>query len=65
MLWNKTGTITGIRGDVGVLRGTATMVAYAVLAEWDEHADPSLRDGVLSAMRDVGTALGRHVGWES
>jgi beta-lactamase class A len=64
MLWNKTGTITGIRGDVGVVRGTQTVVAYAVLAEWDEQADPALRDWVMTAMRDVGTALRCHVGWE-
>jgi beta-lactamase class A len=62
MLWNKTGTITGIRGDVGVLKGTETAIAYAVLAEWDEGADPSRRDDVLNAMRQVGVALGQHAG---
>lgn len=59
-LVNKTGTISVVRADVGVVRGPAASVAYAVLAEWAEDDDP--RDAVLDRMRAIGTTLRRHVG---
>lgn len=59
-LWNKTGTDTTVRADVGVVRGGSGGLAYAVLAEWAGGADA--RDDVLAAMRRVGEALrGRQV----
>jgi beta-lactamase class A len=58
-LWNKTGTISGVRGDVGVLSGPAATMAYAVLAEWDDGVDPSAREEALSGMALVGGAMRR------
>lgn len=59
LLVNKTGTIDTVRADVGVVRGSAGAVAYAVLAEWDAGADP--RDDVLAYMAEVGQRLRTHV----
>lgn len=58
-LWNKTGTNTGVRCDVGVVTAgseDAEPVAYAALAHWlpMRPADP-VRDDVLTTMRDIGT----------
>lgn len=58
-LWNKTGTNTGVRCDVGVVRAAGDdtePVAYAALAHWTptRPADP-VRDDVLTTMRDIGT----------
>lgn len=60
-LWNKTGTVTGVRGDVGVLSGPVTGVAYAVLAEWDDRVAPRAREEALEGMALVGAALRRVV----
>lgn len=55
VLWNKTGTISTVRGDVGLVSGPARTVAYAVIAAWeDDPDDPGVRDDVLSSMRAVG-----------
>ncbi|KAA1420667.1 serine hydrolase [Mumia zhuanghuii] len=61
VLWNKTGTISTVRGDVGLVSGPARTLAYAVVAEWDDGADASVRDGVLSDMAAVGTWMRRIV----
>ncbi len=37
-LINKTGTISTVRADVGVVSGPAAEVAYAVLASWPDEA---------------------------
>jgi beta-lactamase class A len=60
-LWNKTGTITGVRGDVGVLSGPAATIAYAVLAEWDDSIAPGAREEALEGMARVGAAVRRLV----
>ena len=60
-LWNKTGTITGVRGDVGVVSGPAATVAYAVLAEWDDAVTPGAREEALEGMALVGAAVRRVV----
>lgn len=57
--WNKTGTNTGVRCDVGVLRNAARddteAVAYSVLARWQpDAAADRVRDDVLATMREVG-----------
>ncbi|QMW64944.1 serine hydrolase [Mumia sp. ZJ1417] len=57
VLWNKTGTIETVRGDVGLVSGPARTLAYAVIAEWDDDAEPSVRDRVLDDMRAVGLWL--------
>lgn len=60
-LWNKTGTDSGVRADVGVVSREGRAVAYAVLAEWpaprgaEDRSD--VRDQVLAAMRRAGAAL--------
>jgi beta-lactamase class A len=54
-LWNKTGTISRARGDIGVVETAVGQVAYAVLAEWPVGTDR--RDEVLAAM----TAIGRSI----
>jgi beta-lactamase class A len=56
-LWNKTGTISDVRGDVGVVDGPACAVAYAVLTEWDDARHPDGRDAALHGMNRVGQAL--------
>lgn len=60
-LWNKTGTISDVRGDVGVVSGPGGMVAYAVLAEWDNASSPRARESALSGMARIGAALRRLV----
>ena len=62
LLRSKTGTNTGVRCDVGYVRGPRAALAYAVLANWDAGLDPEPRDGVLAAMRAVGDRLRTHVG---
>lgn len=61
-LWNKTGTQSGVRSDVGVIDGPDGAVAYALLAAWDAVARPQARDDVLATMRDVGAHLVEAVG---
>lgn len=60
MLVNKTGTISVVRADIGLLSGPDRTIAYAVLAEWDDDTDQ--RDAVLTSMRDVGLRLRTVVG---
>jgi beta-lactamase class A len=56
-LWNKTGTDSGVRADVGAVRHGTGTVAYAVICNWraEDRADP--RDQVLAAMRAIGDLL--------
>ena len=61
-LVNKTGTISTVRGDVGVVAGPVAAVAYAVLASWSADAIDDPRDRVLADMRAVGVEIRRHVG---
>lgn len=60
LLVNKTGTISTVRCDVGVVSGPESAIAYAVLAEWPEGTDP--RDRVMSDMRAIGGVLAGRVG---
>ncbi len=53
---HKTGCDSGVRADVGLVRGPLRAVSYAVLAEFDD-AD---RDITLAAMRDWGLRI-RHI----
>lgn len=57
-LFNKTGTQTGTRADVGWVEpvGQGSGVAYAVIARFDDSA--SVRRAVLDAMRAVGDGIG-------
>ena len=61
-LINKTGTISTVRADVGVVVGPATEVAYAVLASWPDEAERDPRDRVLADMATIGAAIRTHVG---
>lgn len=72
-LWNKTGTISTVRGDVGVAMSRTRRIAYAVLANWgrvagaeDMGAGPAAaaaaipvdaRDAVLARMRTAGEVI--------
>lgn len=70
-LWNKTGTDSTVRADVGIVTSRRGAVAYAVVANWGSaeglvgaHAaegaeadDIDQRDAVLRRMRQVGGRL--------
>jgi beta-lactamase class A len=56
-LRNKTGTISTVRADVGVVSAGGRRLAYAVLANWSEDAPEQTRDEVLAAMRTLGDWL--------
>ncbi|WP_375001156.1 serine hydrolase [Aeromicrobium sp. CTD01-1L150] len=58
-LVNKTGTTSTVRGDVGLVRGPAGGLAYAVLAGWEDGVDP--RDRVLTDMRRLGDLVREHL----
>ena len=60
-LINKTGTISTVRADVGVVAGHAAEVAYAVLASWPDDADRDPRDRVLADMAAIGAAIRTHI----
>ena len=57
LLRNKTGTISTVRADVGVVAGPRRRLAYAVLAEWMPESPAGIRDDVLVAMRTLGEEL--------
>jgi len=57
LLRNKTGTISTVRADVGVVTGARRRLAYAVLAEWTPESPAGARDEVLAAMRAVGEGI--------
>ena len=54
-LWNKTGTISTVRADTGLVMSPDRRVAYAVLANWPRDVDA--RDRVLAVMRSAGDVL--------
>lgn len=56
-LWNKTGTISDVLGDVGVVSGPAAVLSYAVLTERDDAHHPTGRESALAGMALVGSAL--------
>lgn len=60
-LWNKTGTVSDVRGDVGVVTGPGGSIAYAVLAEWDDVTSPWARETALTGMARIGAAVRRMV----
>lgn len=62
MLVNKTGTVKGVRADIGIADGPAASVSYAVIAAWGqgEETVPS-RAAVLEAMVEVGVRIRDHI----
>lgn len=60
LLMNKTGSDTGVRSEVGVLRGPRAGVSYVVSTAFDD-TDLSARLGVLDGMRAVGRDLLEYV----
>jgi len=56
-LWNKTGTIDDVLGDVGLVSGPEAVVSYAVLTEHDDAHHPGGRDSALAGMAQVGAAV--------
>ncbi len=59
-LFSKTGAISVVEADTGVLSGPAGAVAYAALAEWEPEVSP--RAAVRAEMRRLGEALVALVG---
>lgn len=59
LLFNKTGTNSRVRGDVGHVSGPGGSVSYAVLAN---VSDPALHPPVLATMREIGGLLLERVG---
>lgn len=59
VLRHKTGSVGFARVDVGLLRGPAAVVAYAVAANW-KTAGTDLRAPVLDGMRAVGELIRAH-----
>jgi beta-lactamase class A len=57
---NKTGTTTGVRSEVGILRGPRAGVTYAVSMLFDD-AQLKTRLAVLDGMRAVGADLLEYV----
>lgn len=51
-LWNKTGTISTVRADAGLVMSRERRIAYAAAANWRAGADG--RDPVLADMRKIG-----------
>lgn len=58
-LWNKTGTISCARADIGVAMTSDRRVAYAVLANWQRGDDR--RGEALAAMRGIGQGIRQHL----
>lgn len=54
-LWNKTGTVSNVRADMGLVMNGERKIAYAVISNWRRGADA--RDGVLASMREVGDRI--------
>lgn len=61
-LVNKTGTISTVRADVGLVAGPTGSVAYAVLASWPDDAADDPRDRVLADVAAIGAEIREHVG---
>lgn len=60
VLWNKTGTVSSARIDVGNVSGPAASVSYAVLANWSPEVSDR-RDEVLETMRAIGRLIRSYV----
>jgi len=63
-LWNKTGTISTARIDVGVVQYARRSVAWAILANWtgEEQGGVDPRRAVLHRMAEVGEWLRAELG---
>lgn len=55
-VYNKTGTDTGIRADVGTVSRNSSLLSYAIIANW-EASEPDPRDAVLATMNAIGKRL--------
>ena len=56
-VWSKTGTSSGVRADVGLIRRDGVALAYAAVANWIPTDSDDERDGVLEAMHRLGDSL--------
>lgn len=56
-VWNKTGTDTGVRAEIGLLAGPVRTIAYAVIANWIETDRSNQRAEVLRRMRRLGRRI--------
>lgn len=59
-LWNKTGTDSTVRADVGIVSGLRGWFAYAAMAEWDGASDE--RESALARTLSLGHHLHALVG---
>jgi D-alanyl-D-alanine carboxypeptidase len=59
--WNKTGTVSTVRADIGVVMSPTRRIAFAVLAQWDRGEDA--RGPVLETMAEIGLLIGDALGW--
>lgn len=67
-LWNKTGALSTVRADVGVLMGTQRRVAYALIANWERPTGIDLerdapRTVAMQTMKEAGLFMGTYIGW--
>ncbi|MGV1010079.1 MAG: serine hydrolase [Dermatophilaceae bacterium] len=60
-LWNKTGSASGTRADVGIVGGR-TDLCYAVIARWDETSDPTARHVVRADLHRIGETVAKLAG---
>ncbi|MET3803516.1 beta-lactamase class A [Nakamurella sp. UYEF19] len=60
---NKTGTDSGVRAEIGLLTTPSRTVAYAVLANWDDDAEPQARHDVLARQRELGLSVAGAARW--
>ncbi|MBP1325952.1 beta-lactamase class A [Leucobacter exalbidus] len=58
-LWNKTGTISSVRADAGLVMSSKRRIAYAVIANWQPGEDG--RDEVLNQMRGIGSFIAEYL----
>jgi beta-lactamase class A len=56
-VWNKTGTDTDVRAEIGLLAGPVRTIAYAVIANWVETDRSNPRAEVLRRMRRLGRRI--------
>ncbi|MDL5352811.1 serine hydrolase [Microbacterium sp. zg-YB36] len=54
-LWNKTGTNSSVRADIGLVMSPTRRIAYAVVANWTRGADE--REPAMDAMRRAGDVM--------
>lgn len=60
-LVNKTGTLSSVRADIGLVQGPGGGIGYAVIADWQPGVG-DVRDQVLATMAGIGRRIREHLG---